>query len=337
MGTPSKKEKALTDMLKSFEIDLNHVAYAFTITGGGWSQYHELYIITNDRKVLHSDMQSLPVFLFNLEGEFDFEVHGNNVGFDAPECSMFKVKENILGHNKLLRELYCVGMYGNTPAVDRVRQLHLEMQKNAEVQGAAHDSACSKDDAMLYCIMAFGDHKLLMSAREVQVFDYYLDAAKNDDRNIKIDMDAADAEPLSLVYGGLMFYGSEYKEIADLVGRLKGYAFLDLDRKEGELAVSGYQDIQLFPELKISERFIPFAALMQTNHPFDDPDVSVTLFPIMGEGCIWESMVNKPFLLACRRKVDPGEDITVENWKDHIDISQMIEAYRISDLYTGPT
>ena len=49
----SKKEKALMDMLRNFEIDLNYVAYVFTITGGGWGSYHELYIITNDRKVLY--------------------------------------------------------------------------------------------------------------------------------------------------------------------------------------------------------------------------------------------------------------------------------------------
>lgn len=29
-----KKEKVLMDMLKNFEIDLNYVAYVFTITGG---------------------------------------------------------------------------------------------------------------------------------------------------------------------------------------------------------------------------------------------------------------------------------------------------------------
>lgn len=38
-------------------------------------------------------MQSKPVFLFDLEEELDFEVHGNPVGFDAPDCSMFKVQD----------------------------------------------------------------------------------------------------------------------------------------------------------------------------------------------------------------------------------------------------
>lgn len=115
-----KKEKVLMDMLRNFEIDLNYVAY----TGGGWYSYHELYIITDNRKVLYSDMQSKPVFLFDLEEELDFEAHGNTVGFDAPDCSMFKVQDSILGNCKQLRELYCVGMYDNTPAVDRIEQLH---------------------------------------------------------------------------------------------------------------------------------------------------------------------------------------------------------------------
>lgn len=132
MTRPNEKEMVLMDMLRDFEIDLNHVAYVFTITGGGWVPYHQLYILTNDRKVLYSDMQSNPMFLFDLEEGLDFEIHGNSVGFDAPDCSMFKVRDSIMGHSKQLRELYCVGMYDNTPAVDQICQLHRNICNNTE-------------------------------------------------------------------------------------------------------------------------------------------------------------------------------------------------------------
>ena len=190
---------------------------------------------------------------------------------------------------------------------------------------------------MLYCKLVLNDHELLVSAREVQVFDYYLNAAKNGDKDLNIDMDAAEKVPFSLVYGGLMFHKHSYEEIADLVDQLKDYAFLDLDREKEDLSASCYQDILLYPELSKSDQFIPFAALMQTTHPFDEPDISVTLFPIKGEGCIWEHMASKPFLLACRKKVELDANVTVENWKDHIDIDQLEDAYHVADLYTGTT
>lgn len=208
--------------------------------------------------------------------------------------------------------------------------------KNTGKNEHSEDCIYDEDDAMLYCKLILNDHELLVSAREVQVFDYYLDAAKNDDKDLKIDMDAAEKGPFSLVYGGLMFHNHSYEEIEGLVERLKDYAFLDLDREKGDLSASCYQDILLYPELRKADQFIPFAALMQTTHPFDDPDISVTLFPLIGEGRIWEHMANKPFLLACRRKVELDEDVTVENWKDRIDIDELEAAYQVADLYTGP-
>lgn len=201
-----------------------------------------------------------------------------------------------------------------------------------------HSDKCiySDSDAMLYCILKLDDHELLLSAREVQVFDQYLAFAHDNDKDVTIDMDAADQIPYCLVYGGIMFYEKKYEEIAELIERLKGYALLDLDREIGKLAVSGYEDIVLYPELAKMDSFIPFAALMQTTHPFDNPDISVTLFPLMGDGCVWEHMANKPFLLACRRKVELDVNVTVENWKYYIDIDQLEEAYDVADLYTGP-
>lgn len=194
----------------------------------------------------------------------------------------------------------------------------------------------SDDDAMLYCVLKLDEHELLLSAREVQVFDQYLALAHDKDKDVTLDTETADQEPYYLVYGGIMFHERKFEEVAELVEQLKGFALLDLDREIGKLAVSGYEDIVLYPELAKWDGFIPFAALMQTTHPFDNLYESVTMFPLMGDGCVWEHMANKPFLLACRRKVELDANVTVENWKYYIDIDQLEEAYGVADLYTGP-
>lgn len=131
--------------------------------------------------------------------------------------------------------------------------------------------------------------------------------------------------------------GFTEEQLAVLRGNQRlNYAFLVLDREKDDLSASCYQDILLYPELSKEDQFIPFVALMQTTHPFDDSDMSVTLFSLIGEGRVWEHMANKPFLLACRRKVELDEDVTVENWKDRIDIDELEATYRVADLYTGP-
>ncbi len=202
-----------------------------------------------------------------------------------------------------------------------------------------HSENCvyNDSDAMLYTILVIEEHRLLLSAREYQVFEQYLDLSHKNDESVTIDMEAADKEPLCIVYGGVMFDDKEYEDIEKLIDSLKGFALLDLDRDVGELSASAYEDIVLYPELAKMDNFIPFAALMQTTHPFDDPDISVTMFPLVGDHSIWEHMANKPFLLACRKKTDPDANMTVDNWKYYIDTDQLEEAYRVADLYTGPT
>lgn len=201
-----------------------------------------------------------------------------------------------------------------------------------------HSENCiyNDNDAMLYCILKADKHELLLSAREVQVFDQYLAFAHDSDKNVKIDMDAADHAPYCLVYGGILFYNETYEKISALTENLKGYALLDLDREVEALAASVYEDIVLYPEKAKMDNFIPFAALMQTTHPFDNPDESVTMFPLIGDGYIWEHMANKPFLLACREKIDLPNNVTLENWKEKIAEEQMMKAYLVADLYTGP-
>ena len=104
-------------------MDLQNIKYVFVIVGGGWSYYHKLYAITNDNSVLYTDEfdkieTAQPEFVFKLDEELDFSEHTNSVGFDAPDCIMFRA------NNGKLRKMYRVGMYDNTPAVDKVIKIH---------------------------------------------------------------------------------------------------------------------------------------------------------------------------------------------------------------------
>ena len=102
---------------------LSDFKYLFTIIGEGWTFVHEFWGISKDNRVFFStNVKSLDVstleYKFTLNGDLDFELHSNNVGFDAPTCSMYKVHE---GETNLI---YSVGMYNNTPAVDIVKSIY---------------------------------------------------------------------------------------------------------------------------------------------------------------------------------------------------------------------
>lgn len=105
-------------------MEINNIKYLFTITGGGWTSSHKLYVITPDNSVYYTEkftenniLSIEPEFLFKLNENLDFEQHKCSIGFDASECSMYKVENGELKH------LYTVGMYDNTPAVDRILKL----------------------------------------------------------------------------------------------------------------------------------------------------------------------------------------------------------------------
>lgn len=202
--------------------------------------------------------------------------------------------------------------------------------------GHSENCTYSDDDALLYCILRSGGHEMLLSAREADVFDQYLEYAKHNDKELSVDMESADHEPLSIIYGGLMMKRCEFDKIRKIVEDLKDYAFLDLDRDKENLAASCYKDIVFFPEHKKHDNFIPFAALMQTTHPFDNDELSVTMFPMNKGNLIWECMAGKQFLLACRKKVAVNDETTVDNWKNQINMDELMAAYQVADLYTGP-
>lgn len=195
----------------------------------------------------------------------------------------------------------------------------------------------NENTAMLYAVMPIdAEHKILLSANEFCLFDRYLAFAKNNDKEIVVDMETADFVLPQIVYGSLMFYEKNYEHVKEYVEELRGYAMIDLDREVGKLTASTYEDIILFPENSKMKNFIPFAALMKTTHKFEDINKSVTMFPYTG-GLVWEDMVNRNFLLACRKMEPVKEYINTTNWKNYIQFNEMMEAYAVADIYTGPS
>lgn len=109
-------------------IDLSNIDYVFTVTGGFINE-HKLYAVTKDKKILFTDSvdvldsveavsnESLE-YLFDLQEDLDFIEHDTQVIPCTSICTMYQVTDGELN------QLYRVGMYKNTPAVDRVLDLH---------------------------------------------------------------------------------------------------------------------------------------------------------------------------------------------------------------------
>lgn len=198
-----------------------------------------------------------------------------------------------------------------------------------------NENCCYKDEeAVLYALMEIKKNQMiLISANEIDNFDYYLQSAKNGDKDITIDFETCDNEPYQLVYGALMFHDIDKDKLKDYIEASKGRAMIALDGKnKNELAVSAYADICLFEDNCKHAESIPFVALMQTLCE-EEEDISITMFPCCDRN-VWENMVNRSFLLACRKFVKI-EGLTQENWKEYIDMNILKEAYHLADLYTG--
>lgn len=160
----------------------------------------------------------------------------------------------------------------------------------------------------------------LISAREYVRFDELLRIAKEEDKEIFVDMDTSDDYPFQLCYGaiGLNIKISGWTE--DLIGYIeksKNCAFICVEEDTNELIASSYADIVVEPN-EDSGNFIPFVALMRTPYSQHDADTSVTMFPYSGR-LVFEDMINRPFALACREIVPT--DATLDNWKEKIDLS----------------
>ena len=77
-------------------------------------------------------------------------------------------------------------------------------------------------------------------------------------------------------------------------------------------------------------------ARFRKGHIVQPEDIPVLLSIGKENLYVWECMVNRKFLLACRKKVTAGESTTLTNWKDKINKDELIAAYNISGIYTGP-
>ena len=196
-------------------------------------------------------------------------------------------------------------------------------------------------DALLYACMEIAEGKFItIGATEVALFDEYLEASLNNDEELNINLDEVDEEPFQIVYGGVMvnYLYKDNKEAAlKFIDKFKDYALGELDEGK-KINTSVYKDIQLFPEFAYNSdgNYIPFAALMRTKHRLKDMEYSITMFPLNKSMSIVESMMNRPFLLACRES-RLIERITEENWKEYLDIELLEKAYAEADLYTGST
>lgn len=199
-----------------------------------------------------------------------------------------------------------------------------------------HSKDCCYRDvaAVSYALMELPGYKeILISANEVSKFDEYLKLAHDDDKDIFIDFETCDHEPYQLVYGALKFHGIDKEHIIDYVYDSKERALIDLDGVDMKnLVASSYADICLFTDRMTRPESIPFVALMQTMCEEKD-GTSVTMFPCC-DMTVWENMVNRSFLLACRKFVSI-DNLTLENWKEHVDMNVLDDAYRLSGIYTG--
>lgn len=194
-----------------------------------------------------------------------------------------------------------------------------------------HSDGCryNDDDTLMYAFMDIGKERMiLISAYEYPYFDTYLEFAKNEDKDVEIDYEQSDDLPYQIIYGGMMLGDKvALAQAIEMAHDMNHCAFLDIE--EEKVNVSGYQEIVFFQEDALQEYYIPFAALMQTPHTFENRKTSITLFPALANHFIWESMVNRPFVLACRESSPYYGD--VENWQDAISKDQLMKAYEVAD------
>lgn len=204
-----------------------------------------------------------------------------------------------------------------------------------------HSGCPYHDDVkMTYALVSISNKRILISAGEDGLNDIYWEAAINDDKDIEIDCDSCENEAYQLVYGALMFHDIDKNDAMKAAESCKNAAMISIDGRQpshefGKLTASVYDDICFYPELadELDHVTIPFVALMKTLC-LEKDYASTTLFPCYQNLKVWESMVNRDFLLSCRKFVKV-EGLSIDNWKDHIDVESVYVAYRLAPIYTG--
>jgi len=150
------------------------------------------------------------------------------------------------------------------------------------------------------------DFTALIDAEEMCFFDALLEKAKE---NIDIEIDETSEENASykLVYGGMLVNETTtpIEEAVVIAHDMVGFTFAHITE---DMAITcKYKEIMFFTNNKPNQMGIPFVAIMKLPEELNDRNRSVTLTPMFSNHeNMWEHMVNRPFLLACRLE----EDIT---------------------------
>lgn len=160
-------------------------------------------------------------------------------------------------------------------------------------------SFCEK--AMKYAYIDLTEnHRALIDAEEMSFFDALLEKAKNNP-DIEIDEQSEENVSYKLVYGGLLVNErlTSTEEAIQTAMEMAGFHFAHIT--ENAATLCRYKEIMFFENKKASEMGIPFAAIMKIPLDLNNSNCSVTLTPLFqGHNNMWEQMVNRPFLLACR-------------------------------------
>lgn len=192
------------------------------------------------------------------------------------------------------------------------------------------------EPCMKYAFMQLKDDFFaLIDAEEYTFFDELLERGKSKETDIAIDEDSIDNTAYKLVYGGVLIntHLMDVETAIKTIDKMLNYAFLYIEKEKA--TVCTYCAIEMFPTISKAENWIPFVALMKLPVSLQNQSCSITLTPAISEKehekCLWEYMVNRPFLLACRYEA-VIEELTEENYKDYVDLDYMIEAYNKADL-----
>lgn len=214
-----------------------------------------------------------------------------------------------------------------------------------------HSKNChyDNDSCMKYAHMQLGENSYaIIDAAEVSFMDELLERGANPDKDdIPLDEDSLYDVPFKIVYGGILYNHRMVDEerTIQLVNDMVNYSFVHIEADQA--TECRYMAIKLYPVLKTSSNFIPFAAVMKLPFSLNDNPCSITLTPLISprakeneqekEWCMWEYMVNRPFILACRKEVAiSGLADDFSNLESFIDVAGMMDAYRVADLVDVP-
>jgi len=191
------------------------------------------------------------------------------------------------------------------------------------------------DAAMKYAYMQLTENFFaLMDAEEMCFFDALFEKAKN---KTETEFDETLEENVSykLVYGGLLVNEKimTKEEAIKVVKEMTGFSFAQI--KEDTAITCQYKEIMLLENNEVDNMGIPFAAIMKLPEELNERNCSITLTPLFEHhDNMWERIVNRPFLLACRLEEDIIKTET-ETLSTLIDKEKLNEAFARAFIVEG--